>query len=183
MPPYGVMTSETHRDVQEFEVKMAREAVASSKKTLVYVGGLDEQVTQETLQEAFITFGEIAQLTIPRDAVTGKHRGFAFIEFEETEDATAAMENMNDAELFGRVLKVNLARPNAAKFEAVWQKADKWLGNIAEDSAAVDTEIKQSKRKEEKAPEDIPKPKRPRIVETLRSRKSTIRANELKTFG
>lgn len=185
MPPYGVMTSESHRDVHDFEVKMSREAVASSKKTLVYVGGLDEQVTPETLQETFITFGEIAQLTIPGDAVTGKHRGFAFIEFEETEDATAAMvpaallfltnnfpqklnnfplfqENMNDAELFGRVLKVNLARPNASKFEAVWQRADKWLGNIAEDSAAVDTEIKQEHRKEKKE-EEAPKPKKPRV--------------------
>ena len=85
------MTTETVSEVKEFEVRMAREAVADAKKTLVYVGGLDEQVTAETLQEAFITFGEIAQLTIPRDAVSGKHRGFAFIEFDETDDATAAM--------------------------------------------------------------------------------------------
>ena len=46
------------------------------------------------------------------------YSGFAFVEFELTEDAAAAMENMNDAELYGRVIKVNVAKPNAIKSQA-----------------------------------------------------------------
>ena len=42
-----------------------------------------------------------------------KHRGFAFVQFEEKEDAKEAIDNMNNAELFGRVLKVNIAKPDA----------------------------------------------------------------------
>jgi RNA recognition motif-containing protein len=40
-----------------------------------------------------------------------QHRGFAFVEFEEPQDAQAAIDNMHLAELYGKVIKVNLARP------------------------------------------------------------------------
>ena len=50
-------------------------------------------------------------ITIPLDFETEAHRGFAFVEFEELGDAAAAMDNMDEAELFGRTLKVNIARP------------------------------------------------------------------------
>ena len=43
-----------------------------------------------------------------------KHRGFAFVQFEDRGDAADAIDNMNNAELFGRVLKVNVAKPSAA---------------------------------------------------------------------
>ena len=43
-----------------------------------------------------------------------KHRGFAFVQFEDRGDAADCIDNMNNAELFGRVLKVNVAKPSAA---------------------------------------------------------------------
>ena len=43
-----------------------------------------------------------------------KHRGFAFVQYEDRGDAAACIDNMNNAELFGRVLKVNVAKPSAA---------------------------------------------------------------------
>lgn len=46
------------------------------------------------------------------------HRGFGFVEYQEADDAQHAMDNMNDSELFGRVLKVNIAKPNAMKAKA-----------------------------------------------------------------
>jgi RNA recognition motif-containing protein len=49
------------------------------------------------------------------DHATGKHRGFGFIEYEVKDDAAAAIENMHNAELFGRVLKANYAQPMKIK--------------------------------------------------------------------
>ncbi|XP_032083896.1 peptidyl-prolyl cis-trans isomerase E isoform X2 [Thamnophis elegans] len=58
-----------------------------------------------------------------------KHRGFAFIEFELAEDAAAAIDNMNESELFGRTIRVNLAKPMRIKegsSRPVWSDDD-WL--------------------------------------------------------
>ena len=53
----------------------------------------------------------LSDITIPLDFETEAHRGFAFVEFEDVADAAAARDNMDEAELFGRTLKVNIARP------------------------------------------------------------------------
>jgi peptidyl-prolyl isomerase E (cyclophilin E) len=78
----------------------------TNPKTTLYVGGLEETVNEATLHAAFLPFGEIKEINIPLDHATGTHRGFGFVEYEEKEDAAAAIDNMNNAELFGRVLKV-----------------------------------------------------------------------------
>ncbi|CAE8707708.1 unnamed protein product, partial [Polarella glacialis] len=83
---------------------------SSIMKRTCYVGGLDEQVDKKTLQAAFAPFGDLKTVEIPVDMKTGKHRGFGFVEFMDVEDAEAAMDNMHHAELFGRTLRVNLAR-------------------------------------------------------------------------
>mmetsp|Transcript_63572 Transcript_63572/g.113126 ORF Transcript_63572/g.113126 Transcript_63572/m.113126 type:complete len:125 (-) Transcript_63572:54-428(-) len=80
------------------------------QKRTVYVGGLEDQVDRKVLEAAFLPFGELKTVEIPVDMKTGKHRGFGFVEFLEIEDAEAAMDNMHHAELFGRTLRVNLAR-------------------------------------------------------------------------
>lgn len=87
----------------------------SNPKTTLYVGGLEETVNEATLHAAFIPFGEIKDVNIPMDHATGKHRGFGFVEYEDKEDAAAAIDNMHNAELFGRVLKVNIAQPMKIK--------------------------------------------------------------------
>lgn len=101
---------------------------ASTKRT-VYVGGLAEEVDEKVLNAAFIPFGDIIDVQIPLDYESEKHRGFAFIEFESAEDAAAAIDNMNDSELFGRTIRVNLAKPQRIKegsTRPVWSE-DSWL--------------------------------------------------------
>ena len=58
-------------------------------------GGLDETVDEAILHAAFIPFGEIKEVQIPKDNSTQKNRGFGFVDFEEVDDAAAAMDNMN----------------------------------------------------------------------------------------
>uniref|UniRef100_A0A8D0VKU7 Peptidyl-prolyl cis-trans isomerase E n=1 Tax=Sus scrofa TaxID=9823 RepID=A0A8D0VKU7_PIG len=92
-------------------------------------GGLAEEVDDKVLHAAFIPFGDITDIQIPLDYETEKHRGFAFVEFELAEDAAAAIDNMNESELFGRTIRVNLAKPMRIKegsSRPVWSDDD-WL--------------------------------------------------------
>merc|ERR1712098_503234 len=110
----------------------------SGPKKILYVGGLAEEVDQKVLQAAFIPFGDIIEVNLPIDYETEKHRGFAFIEFENAEDASAAIDNTNDGERFGRTLRVNLAKPMRSKEggnRAVWAD-DEWLQKYAGASLA-----------------------------------------------
>lgn len=66
----------------------------SSDKRTIYVGGLVDEVTEKLLNDAFIPFGDIADVQMPVDYESQKHRGFAFIEYECAEDAAAAIDNM-----------------------------------------------------------------------------------------
>jgi len=102
---------------------------ASTNKRLVYVGGCAEEVDDKVLHAAFIPFGDIVDIQMPLDYETEKHRGFAFVEFESAEDSAHAIDNMNDSELFGRTIRVNLAKPMKMKEganRAVWSE-DSWL--------------------------------------------------------
>ncbi|XP_019874383.1 peptidyl-prolyl cis-trans isomerase E [Aethina tumida] len=133
-----------------------------STKRTIYVGGLAEEVDEKVLNAAFIPFGDIVDVQIPLDYETEKHRGFAFIEFENAEDAAAAIDNMNDSELFGRTIRVNLAKPQRIKegsTRPVWSE-DAWLQqhagetikeNLTEDAThAEGSETKSKPQKEEK---------------------------------
>lgn len=107
-------------------------------KATVYVGGLAPVVTVANLHDAFIPFGEIADISLPKNEnpnSTDPHRGFAYVEFEDAEDAKEAIDNMDQAELFGRVIKVNPAKAPKRADEglgsktAVWEQvSDKCLG-------------------------------------------------------
>lgn len=82
----------------------------------VYVGGLDVNlVTAATLSEAFIPFGEIVDVSLPKPELpssTDLHRGFGYVEFEDEHDAKEAIANMDQSELYGRVIKVAMAKPD-----------------------------------------------------------------------
>ncbi|KAL5663478.1 hypothetical protein ACJX0J_023586, partial [Zea mays] len=77
--------------------------------------GLAEEVDEKILHAAFVPFGEVKDVKTPLDQSTQKHRSFGFVTFLEREDAAAAMDNMDGAELFGRVLTVNYAFPERIK--------------------------------------------------------------------
>ena len=64
---------------------------AQGRKRTLYVGGLEDSVTEEIVFAAFVPFGDLKEVSLPKDfgdkTKSMKHKGFAFVEFEEAEDA------------------------------------------------------------------------------------------------
>jgi RNA recognition motif-containing protein len=79
--------------------------------TKLYVGNLAFQTTSEDLQELFAQAGTVESASVVEDRMTGRSRGFAFVEMSTPEEATAAIEQFNGKEVGGRALKVNEAKP------------------------------------------------------------------------
>lgn len=71
----------------------------------LYVGNLDYSIDEQKLMELFDEYGEIISVNV----IDG--RGFGFIEMSNNEQATRAMEELNETEFVGRTLKINEARP------------------------------------------------------------------------
>jgi len=123
---------------------------AARLKATVYVGGLDHAVNEKILADAFLPFGEIVDVSLPKPDLpssTDPHRGFGYVEFEVPGDAKEAIENMDQSELFGRVIKVSAAKPQKESNEglgsktAVWEQ-EGWLAKHAvseEDRLAAQT--------------------------------------------
>lgn len=98
--------------------KVAQSGKGSNPKTALYVGGLEETITDDVLKAAFIPFGEIKECNIPLDNETGKHRGFGFVEYEEKDDAADAIDNMNNADLYGRYEPTGV--PQWCPIRSIW---------------------------------------------------------------
>jgi cold-inducible RNA-binding protein len=77
----------------------------------IFVGNLSFQTTQEDLLATFSQFGNVERVNIVTDRDTGQPRGFAFVEMTNAQDAQTAISQLNGAELNGRALNVNEARP------------------------------------------------------------------------
>ena len=80
-----------------------------SKK--LYVGGLSYDTTEDSLKEAFAKAGTVESAVIITDKMSGRSKGFGFVEMSSDEEAKKAMEMWNGKEFDGRNLTVNEARP------------------------------------------------------------------------
>lgn len=77
----------------------------------LYVGNLSYDATDETLKEAFESYGPLASAQVIIDRMTNRSRGFGFVEFENSGEAQTAIAEMDGKDLLGRPLRVNEARP------------------------------------------------------------------------
>lgn len=77
----------------------------------LYVGNLSYNTQDQTLEQAFSAAGAVESARVVRDKATGQSRGFGFVEMGSDEAAKAAIEQINGAEIDGRRLTVNEARP------------------------------------------------------------------------
>ena len=79
--------------------------------TNIYVGNLSHECTEDDLRTAFGAHGEVSSVAIIRDKMSGKSRGFGFVEMPDKNQATAAIQVMNLQEIRGRAITANEARP------------------------------------------------------------------------
>ena len=77
----------------------------------LYVGGLSYNTTQQVLQDTFAKAGQVTSATIIMDWMTGRSKGFGFVEMANDSEAQAAIDMFNGKDLDGRALTVNEARP------------------------------------------------------------------------
>ncbi len=82
--------------------------------TKLYVGNLSYSTTDDSLKNAFAQAGTVVSASVLVDRMSGRSRGFGFVEMEEA-DAAKAIDMWNDKELDGRKLRVNEARPMAER--------------------------------------------------------------------
>jgi RNA recognition motif-containing protein len=82
-----------------------------SNPTRLFVGNLPYQTAENDLQDYFAQAGTVTSVNLMMDKMTGKSRGFAFIEFASAEEANKAVEEFHNKEFQGRPLTVNIARP------------------------------------------------------------------------
>ncbi|NBV76816.1 RNA-binding protein [bacterium] len=81
----------------------------------LYVGGLPYATTDAELKEAFAKAGSVDSATIIMDKMTGRSKGFGFVEMSSDEEAQAAIDMWNGKDFGGRTLTVNEARPLEAR--------------------------------------------------------------------
>lgn len=77
----------------------------------IYVGNLPYKTTDSQLQELFSAYGQVDAARVVSDRMTGRSKGFGFVEMANTEEANAAIEALNGKELDGRAIKVNESQP------------------------------------------------------------------------
>jgi RNA-binding motif X-linked protein 2 len=123
-----------------------------SDTAFVYVGGLDDRLTEGDVITIFSQYGEPVFLNMPRDKETGKSRGFAFLKYEDQRSCDLAVDNLGGAQVLGRLLRVDHTRykkrddedmsdntrgPGAQPIEAVNQDDDT---EIEDNGEAPDSE-------------------------------------------
>ncbi len=77
----------------------------------LYVGGLSYNTSEATLKDTFAAAGTVETAVIIMDKMTGRSKGFGFVEMATDEEAKKAIETINGTELDGRTLTVNEAKP------------------------------------------------------------------------
>lgn len=93
----------------------------------IYVGGLDDKVTETLLWELFVQAGPVVNVHMPKDRVTQTHQGYGFVEFLSEEDADYAIKIMNMIKLYGKPIRVNKASAHQKNLDV---GANIFIGNL-----------------------------------------------------
>lgn len=83
----------------------------------IYVGNLNYRLQEEELKETFANYGEVSSVKIISDRVTGRAKGFGFVEMPNDNEALKAIEDLDGSQLMEREMRVNQARPRTENNE------------------------------------------------------------------
>ena len=81
----------------------------------LFVGGLSFSTTSSQLEDIFSKIGKVISCEVIKDRDTGQSKGFGFIEMENDKEAGEAIEKLNDTELEGKKIVVNVAKPRVER--------------------------------------------------------------------
>jgi len=92
----------------------------------LYVGNLGYDVNDADLQQLFSSHGTVGSASVINDRMTGRSKGFGFVEMGSDAEATAAIAALDGQEVGGRTIKVNEAKPRAAGGGGGGQRPQRW---------------------------------------------------------
>ena len=92
----------------------------------LYVGGLPYSVTETQLEEVFAPHGTVESARVITDRMTGRSRGFGFVEMSSPEEAEEAIQKLNGTDLEGRSLTVNEAKPQQPRSDGGGGGGGRW---------------------------------------------------------
>ena len=77
----------------------------------IFVGNLNYRLQEDDLREVFANYGEVTSVKLISDRITGRAKGFGFVEMANDDEGKQAVENLDGSELMDREMRVNEARP------------------------------------------------------------------------
>ncbi|TYZ67080.1 hypothetical protein PybrP1_003875 [[Pythium] brassicae (nom. inval.)] len=93
----------------------------------LYVGNLDDKVSEELLWELMLQAGAVSNVHMPRDKVTNTHQNYGFVEFRTEECAEYALKVLNMVQLYGKVMRVKKASHDKKNLDV---GANLFVGNL-----------------------------------------------------
>ncbi|CAN6653500.1 protein Hsh49p [Trichomonascus vanleenenianus] len=99
-----------------------------NQEATVYVGNLDERVTEALLYQLMIQAGPVVNIFMPRDRLQEEHQGYAFVEYRGEKDAGYAAAVLNQIKMFGKAIRVNRAAQDRERDQDVGARL--FVGNL-----------------------------------------------------
>ncbi|KAL4070908.1 hypothetical protein J3A83DRAFT_4358970 [Scleroderma citrinum] len=133
----------------------------------LYVGSLHFNLTESDIRQVFEPFGELEFVDLHRDPMTGRSKGYAFIQYKRGEDAKMALEQMEGFELAGRTLRVNTVHEKGSVRYTQQDSLDETGGGNLN---AASRQALMQKLARIEAPPKLPPVNKPSIPQTMQSR-------------
>lgn len=140
----------------------------SSNGRQIYVGSLHFNLTESDIKQVFEPFGDLDFVDLHRDPMTGRSKGYCFIQYKRAEDAKMALEQMEGFELAGRSLRVKTVHEKGSSRSQQQDILDEGVGGNL--NAASRQALMQKLARTENAPLKLPEVVKPVITQQQTSR-------------
>ncbi|KAM6498081.1 hypothetical protein JOM56_006029 [Amanita muscaria] len=141
--------------------------VNASHGAMLYVGSLHFNLTESDIRQVFEPFGELDYVDLHKDPMTGRSKGYAFVQYKRSEDSRMALEQMEGFELAGRTLRVNTVHEKGSVRYTQQDSLDEAGGNL---NAASRQALMQKLARTEPALRQEPVNNKPNIPQAMQSR-------------